>query len=114
MTDFELGDVGVQVDGPSLVKPPVPLLAITFCAALASVACLLFSSGIGYLVAVGASILGGISSLQDQKRQGHPSYVTLSWFRPTLRTVRYLILAFTLMHVLRLAIDATKGSGILF
>jgi len=114
MTDFGIDQFGVQVDAPSLVKPPIPALALAVVAALASLSCLMLSSGLGYLIAVGASIIGGVASLQDQKRQGHPSYVTLSWFGPGLRTVRYLILAITLLHVAVLAIDATKGSGILF
>lgn len=114
MTDFGVGDIGVQVDGPSLVKPPVVALVVTVSAALASLACVMLSSGLGYLIAVGASILGGVASLQDQKRQGHPSYVTLAWFKPVLRAVRYSILVITLVHVVRLAIDAAKGSGILF
>lgn len=114
MTDWHVNDVSVQVDTQSLVKPPVSLLALALAVAAASFASVVFSSGIGYLLAVGASILGGVTSLQDQKRQGHPSYVTLRWFKPALRSVRYLILAITLLHVARLAIDAAKGSGILF
>ena len=114
MSDFGIDDIGIQVDAPSLVKPPIFALTCAVAAALVSLMCLMLSSGLGYLVAVGASIIGGVASLQDQKRQGHPSYVTLSWFGPGLRTVRYLILVITLLHVARLAIDATKGSGILF
>jgi len=114
MTDIELGDVGVQVDSPSLVRPPVALLVATFGIATVSAASATFSSGIGYLIAVGASILGGVTSLQDQKRQGHPSYVTLGWFKPMLRIVRYLVLVITLFHVVILAIAAAKGGGILF
>jgi len=114
VTDWQVNDVSVQVDTQSLVKPPVPLLALALAVAAASLASVVFSSGIGYLLAVGASILGGVTSLQDQKRQGHPSYVTLSWFKPALRRVRYLILAITLLHVARLAVDAAKGSAILF
>lgn len=114
MSDFELGGVGVQVDAPSLVKPPVAFLAATFGIAVLSAVCATFNSGIGYLIAVGASILGGVTSLQDQKRQGHPSYVTLGWFKPALRILRYIVLVITLVHVAILAVAAAKGSGILF
>jgi len=114
MTDWQFGGASEQVDAQSLVKPPVLFLGITLVSALASLSATFLSSGIGYLVAVGASILGGVTSLQDQKRQGHPSYVTLNWFKPALRFVRYLVLAITLLHVARLAIVAAEGGGILF
>jgi hypothetical protein len=114
MTDFQLEGVGVQVDTQSLVKPPVVFMVLTAAVVVISAACAVFNSGVGYLIAVGASIMGGVTSLQDQKRQAHPSYVTLAWFRPTLRVLRYLVLAVTLLHVTRLAIAAAKGSGVLF
>jgi hypothetical protein len=114
MTDWQTGDVDVQVDSQGLVKPPALFLFVTVAVALASLAIVFFSSGVGYLVAVGASIMGGVTALQDQKRRGHPSYVTLQWFKPALQVVRYLILAITLMHVVLLAVSAAKGDGILF
>lgn len=112
MSDWEIPTIEVQVDNSGLVRPPIPFLVITLVMALASAGTVVFNSAVGYLVAVGASILGGVTGLQDQKRRGHPSYVTLSWFMPALRVVRYFVLATTLMHVVRLAIAAAKGSGL--
>lgn len=114
MSDWDLPSVEVQVDSTALVKPPTPALIATIGVALVSGASVVFNSAFGYLIAVVASVLGGFTALQDQKRRGHPSYVTLSWFSPLLRIVRYLILAITLMHVARLAIDAAEGSGLLW
>jgi hypothetical protein len=114
MTDWQIGDVEVQVDSQGLVKPPVALLIVTAGIAFTSVASAALSSGVGYLVAVAASIMGGVTALQDQKRRGHPSYVTLQWFSPALRLARYFILVVTLFHVALLAIASAKGDGILF
>ena len=114
MSDWQIEDLNVQVDDNGLVNPPVPFLIVTVMVALVSVGSYFVNSAIGYLVAVIASILGGVTALQDQKRRAHPSYVTLSWFKPSLQGVRYLILAVTIAHVARLSILAAKGSGILF
>lgn len=114
MADFNLGELAAPVENNSLVRPPIILLAVTLGVSIISALSAIFSSGIGYLIAVGASILGGVVTLQDQKRQGHPSYVTLGWFKPSLRILRYLILGITLFHVVILAIAAAKGSGVLF
>lgn len=111
MTDWQTEEIGVQVDAAGLVKPPVALLGATILIAAVSVASVLLTSAIGYVIAVCASILGGVTALQDQKRRGHPSYVTFGWFAPTLRGVRYLILLITLIHVARLAISAAEGSS---
>ena len=112
MTDWQAGGLEVQVDAVGLVKPPVALLIATVAVAIGSASLALVNSGVGYLIAVCASILGGVTALQDQKRRGHPSYVTLSWFSPSLRILRYLILVVTLIHVARLAIAAAEGSGL--
>ena len=114
MSDWETEQVAVQVDGTGLVKPPILLCGITAGIAVLSAGSYFFNSAIGYLIAVLASVLGGVTDLQDQRRRAHPSYVTLSWFKPSLQGVRYLILAITLAHVARLAILAAKGSGVLF
>ena len=112
MTDWQAGGIEVQVDTAGLVKPPVALLVSTVVVAVASASSAFVNSAIGYFVAVCASILGGVTALQDQKRRGHPSYVTLNWFAPLLRIVRYLILLVTLIHVAQLAIAAAEGSGL--
>jgi len=114
MSDWETEQVGVQVDGTGLVKPPVLFLGITLVVALFSAGSYFLNSAVGYLIAVVASVLGGVTALQDQRRRAHPSYVTLAWFKPSLQGVRYLILAITIAHVARLAILAAKGSGVLF
>jgi hypothetical protein len=112
MTDWQAGGLEVQVDTAGLVKPPVMLLVATVAVAIASGSSALVNSAVGYFVAVCASILGGVTALQDQKRRGHPNYVTFNWFSPALRIVRYLILLITLIHVARLAIAAAEGSGL--
>jgi hypothetical protein len=112
MSDWELPSVAVQVDTSGLVKPPSLSLLLALFVALTSAGLFFWNSAIGYIIAVGASILGGITALQDQKRRGHPSYVTLSWFMPALRVLRYFVLAITLAHVAKLAIAAAKGSSI--
>ena len=114
MSDFQTTEYEVQIDDHGLVKPPTLYLLVTLGVALVSAGSYFFNSAIGYLIAVVASILGGVTALQDQKRRAHPSYVTLSWFKPSLQVVRYFILAVTIAHVARLAILAAKGSGILF
>jgi hypothetical protein len=112
MSDWELPNVKVQVDTLALVKPPIFVLSLTLVVAVTSAGLFFWNNPIGYLIALGASILGGVTALQDQKRRGHPSYVTLAWFTPALRVVRYFVLAVTLAHVAQLAIAAAKGSGL--
>ncbi len=114
MSDWENDQFVVQVEDSGLVKPPVTFLAITLAIAFVSAGSYLINSAIGYLIAVVASVFGGVTALQDQRRRAHPSYVTLAWFKPSLQGVRYLILAITVAHVARLAILAAKGSGVLF
>lgn len=112
MADWQAGELNVQVDTSGLVRPPLGLLVATVVAAVASVLLGALSGALGYVVAVAASILGGVTALQDQKRRGHPSYITLSWFSLSLRLLRYTILLITLFQVARLAISASKGGGL--
>ena len=115
MSDWQIEAISVQVDDHGLVMPPVSFLVFTLIVALVSAGSyFVVHHAIGYLVAVIASVLSGVTTLQDQKRRAHPSYVTLSWFKPSLRGIRYLILAVTLAHVAKLSYLASKGSGILF
>lgn len=113
MDDLQIDNFAVSVDVQSLVKPPISFLFGTLGVALLSSASFFINNALGYVIAVVASIIGGVTALQDQKRQGSPNYVTLQWFRPTLQVVRYLILAITIAHVLRLALAAAKGGGFL-
>jgi hypothetical protein len=38
--------------------------------------------------------------------------VIFGWWQPSLRAVRYAVLAVALLHVALLAIDASRGGGI--
>lgn len=103
----------VEVDASGLVRPPFLLLTVTFGIAAIAATLAAWSSQIGYLVAVVASIAGGYTALRDQKRRGHPSYVILGWWRPALLVVRFGVLGVALVHVALLAIDASRGGGII-
>lgn len=112
VTDWGTSEVSVEVDSSTLVKPPVSMLGVTLGVAIVSAAAARWTSEVGYLIAVGASILGGVTALQDQKRRGHPSYVIFGWWRPALKAVRYAVLVVALLHVALLAIDASRGGGV--
>jgi hypothetical protein len=112
VSDWVTDRLDVEVDSHILVKPPVWLLVGTVAIAAVSCASARWDSQWGYLIAVLASILGGFTALQDQKRRGHPSYVMFGWWQPSLRAVRYAVLAVALLHVALLAIDASRGGGI--
>jgi hypothetical protein len=102
----------IEVESGDLVRPPLILLSVTFVIAVVSALMAAWSSQVGYLVAVAASIAGGCTALQDQKRRGHPSYLILSWWRPALRVTRFGVLGVAMLHVALLAIDASRGGGI--
>lgn len=112
MSDWGTESIAVEVDSHALVKPPVWLLAGTLSVAALSCGAALWDSQWGYVIAVVASVMGGFTALQDQKRRGHPSYVMFGWWQPSLRAVRYTVLAVALLHVALLAIDASRGGGI--
>jgi len=112
VTDWGTESVVVEVDSSGLVKPPVLLLAVTLAIAVVSGVSARWDSQWGYVIAVLASITGGFTALQDQKRRGHPSYVMFGWWHPSLRAVRYAVLAVALLHVALLAIDASRGGGV--
>jgi hypothetical protein len=75
---------------------------------LISVASFFVSSVLGYLLGVMASIVGGFVVFLDLKRRSNPNYMSLSWFTPAAIAARYLILAVTLLHILRLAIESAR------
>lgn len=110
--DWGNDSTSFEVESGALVRPPLTLLSVTLAVAVVSALMATWSSQGGYLVAVLASIAGGFTALQDQKRRGHPSYVILSWWRPALRVTRFGVLGVALLHVVLLAIDASRGGGI--
>jgi len=102
-----------DADYSGLVRPPFLLLTVTFGIAVIAAALATWDSQVGYLIAVVASVAGGYTALQDQKRRGHPSYVILGWWRPALLIVRFGVLGVALVHVALLAIDASRGGGLI-
>ena len=62
MSDWQIEQISVQVDDNGLVNPPVPFLVVTVMVALVSVGSYFVNSAIGYLVAVIASRLGGVTA----------------------------------------------------
>lgn len=113
MTDWESDTYVVETDQSDLVKPPILLMVTTGVVALLSLGLVLVSSHAGYLVAVIASVIGGIANLQDQKRRGDSNYIILDWFKPTLRSVRYFVLLVAVIQIAILAVNAANGGGIL-
>ena len=110
MSDWQIEgfDVSVDSSGSELVRPPQVLLIVTAAVFALSMASFLFSSAIGYGVSIGASILGSAVIFIDQKRKANPNYVSLGWFSPTIRTLRYAISLLALMHVIRLAVESAR------
>jgi len=111
--DWGNESTAAEVDSSGLVRPPFLLLTVTFGVAVIAAALAAWDSQVGYLVAVVASVAGGYTALQDQKRRGHPSYVIIGWWRSALLIVRFGVLGVALVHVVLLAIDASRGGGII-
>jgi len=112
MSEWTTTDLAFQSDlGRGLVKPPFIGLIATVFLGLVSLASIFFSSEIGYVIAVFASLAGGFTSLQNQKRSGNSNYVLHPTFNLGLRLLRYAILAIALVHIARLAIAAANGIG---
>lgn len=110
MTDslqFESGDRSNE-----LVKPPFSAVVATATLALISALFLLGNSRIGYGVSVAASIAGGLTALLDQKRRGNSNYSSYDSFRYSLTIVRYGVLVITVVHIIRLAVNAANGGGV--
>ena len=100
MTDWMTTDTAFEADSSStLVKPPILFLGATAAVAVASFAVL-------------ASLFGGFTALQDQKRRGNSNYISLGWFRSGLRSVRFAIVAIAFAHIFALAINAANGGGL--
>ena len=113
VTDWMTTDTAFEADSSStLVKPPILFLGVTAAVAIVSLASFFFNNSIGYGFAVLASLVGGFTALQDQKRRGNSNYVSLGWFRSGLRGVRFAIVAIAFAHIVALAINAANGGGL--
>ena len=113
MTDWMTTDPVFGADSSStLVKPPILFLGATAAVAVASFALFFLNNTIGYGFAVLASLFGGFTALQDQKRRGNSNYISLGWFRSGLRSVRFAIVAIAFAHIFALAINAANGGGL--
>ena len=107
--DWEGNEFAVSVSASqSLVSPPKNVLFTAIGILLISVASFFVSSVLGYVLGVIASIVGGFVVFLDLKRRSDPNYMSLSWFTPAAIASRYLILAVTLLHILRLAIASAR------
>lgn len=112
MSEWQNTETAFQSDSISgLVKPPFLLVAVTCLIAIISLGLVFVSSTLGYVVAVAASLIGGLTALQDQKLRGNANYISYPSFRPLLRVVRLFTLAIAILHIVVLAIDAAKGGG---
>ena len=113
VTDWMTTDTAFEADSSStLVKPPILFLGMTAAVAIASLAFFFFNNTIGYGFAVLASLVGGFTALQDQKKRGNSNYISLGWFRSSLRSVRFAIVAIAIAHIVALAINAANGGGL--
>ena len=109
MSDFEFGDLAIAVDRDSaLTHPPTRLLFVAVGLLIGSVAAFLFNSAIGYGISVIASVVGSSVVFANLKKRSDPNYVTLDWFAPVVRLVRFLIMGVAFLHVLRLAIESAR------
>jgi len=112
VSEWQNTETAFQSDSVSgLVKPPFLLVALTCLIAIISLGLIFISSTIGYVVAVAASLIGGLTALQDQKLRGNANYISYPSFRPLLRVVRLFTLAIAILHIVVLAIDAANGGG---
>jgi len=112
VSEWQNTETAFQTDSTSeLVKPPFLLVALTCLVAIISLGLVFVSSTIGYVVAVAASLFGGLTALQDQKLRGNANYISYPSFRPLLRVVRLFTLVIAILHIVVLAIDAANGGG---
>jgi len=109
MSDFEFGDLAIAVDREgALTRPPTRMLFAAVVLMAISVVALFFNSGIGYGVSVVASVVGSAVVFTNLKKRSDPNYVTLDWFGPVVRLVRFSIMGVAFLHVLRLAIESAR------
>lgn len=109
MSDFEFADLSVSVDrGSELTRPPTRLLFVALGFLLLSVLAFLINSALGYGISVVASVLGSMVVFTNLQRRSDPNYVTLDWFAPIVRVVRFVIMGVAFLHILKLAIESAR------
>jgi hypothetical protein len=105
---FEDFEISVDSSGSELVVPPKPLFWATTGLLGLSVICIFVNNAIGYGVAVIASILGGIVVFADQKKKASSNYVSIGWFSPGVKIIRYTITVVALVNIALLAIESAR------
>jgi len=105
-TNSEWGVVPQNIGDPdaeALVTGPVALLFASLGVVLLACLAFLFNNWAGYLLGVIGSGLSIFTAAVDQRRQASVNYSSLSWFSPSVRTVRWLSTLVTLVHIVYLA-----------
>lgn len=87
----------------ALVTGPVVLLFASLGVVLLACIAVLFNNWAGYLLGVLGSGLSIFTAAVNQRRQASVNYSSLSWFSPSVRTVRWLSTLVTLVHIVYLA-----------
>ena len=105
---FEDFDISVDSSGSDLVAPPKMLLGATAGLLVLSVLCIFLNNALGYGLTVIASLLGGVVVFADQKKKASPNYVSIGWFSPGLKIIRYAITAVALVNIALLAIESAR------
>lgn len=110
MSDLSFEDFEISVDsnGSELVLPPKPLFWATAGLLGLSVVCIFVNNTIGYGVAVIASVLGGIVVFADQKKKASSNYLSIGWFSPGVKIIRYTISIVALANIALLAIESAR------
>jgi len=90
-------------DQEALVTGPVVLLFVSLSVVLLACLAILFNNWAGYLLGVIGSGLSIFTAAVDQRRRASVNYSSLSWFSPSVRTIRWLSTLVTLIHIVYLA-----------
>lgn len=105
---FEDFEISLDSNGSDLIAPPKILLGATAGLLALSILCIFLNNVIGYGLTVVASILGGVVVFADQKKKASPNYVSIGWFSPGLKIIRYTITAVALVNIALLAIESAR------
>lgn len=109
MSDFEFGDLAVAVDrSGELTQPPTRLLFVAMGLLGASIIAFFTNNALGYAISVLASVVGSAVVFANLQRRADPNYVTLDWFGPVVRIVRFAIMSVAFLHVVKLAIESAR------